>query len=237
MTPWLSITIPTVVTLLASVAWLKLNDLLVARGVMSGRLSRKLIHAGTGPIFVLCWLMFPDYPASRYAAAIIPLIITLKFALVGLGIVHDQAEIDSLTRDGDRREILKGPLFYGIAFVLITIFYWMDNVIGIIALMMLCGGDGLADIVGRRVKSSVLPWSKGKSLAGSLAMFLGGFVFSIAIVQIFLMAGKLPGTLNAYLPGILIIGFVCTIVESLPTRDIDNITVTMSALLLGHIIF
>ena len=39
--------------------------------------------------------------------------------------------------------------------------------------MMLCGGDGLADIVGKKVGGIKLPWSLKKSLAGSLTMLLG----------------------------------------------------------------
>ena len=35
------------------------------------------------------------------------------------------------------------------------------------------GGDGLADIIGRRFGGVKLPWNTAKSWAGSLAMFIG----------------------------------------------------------------
>lgn len=39
---------------------------------------------------------------------------------------------------------------------------------------LMCGGDGLADLVGRRWgRSNPLPWNPAKSWAGSAAMFLG----------------------------------------------------------------
>ena len=39
---------------------------------------------------------------------------------------------------------------------------------------LMCGGDGLADLVGRRWgRSNPLPWNPSKSWAGSTAMFLG----------------------------------------------------------------
>ena len=42
------------------------------------------------------------------------------------------------------------------------------------AISLMCGGDGLADIVGRRWGSSArLPWNPAKSWPGSAAMFLG----------------------------------------------------------------
>ena len=37
----------------------------------------------------------------------------------------------------------------------------------------MCGGDGLADVVGRRYGSAKLPFNHSKSWVGSLAMFTG----------------------------------------------------------------
>ena len=54
-------------------------DFFAHRGWIESKLSRKFIHIGTGPIFVLCWLMFPDVPMSRYLAALVPLFITVQF--------------------------------------------------------------------------------------------------------------------------------------------------------------
>ena len=151
--------IATALTFVIAVLFLRLMDFLAHRGVIESRLSRKLIHIGTGPIFVLCWLMYPDVPISRWLAALVPLVITTQFVLVGTGILKDEAAVKAMSRTGDRREILRGPLFYGLVFVAVTLIYWKDSLIGIPALMMMCGGDGIADIVGRRVRSPKLPWS------------------------------------------------------------------------------
>ena len=100
--------------------------------------------------------------------------------------------------------------------------------------MVMCGGDGLADVVGRRLKSVRIPWNPAKTLAGALAMFLGGLVFSTLILGIFLAAGEFSGTLaDAFLP-LLWISLAATLVESLPLRDIDNFTTTLTAVVLGH---
>ncbi len=151
MSPYLA----AVLTFLIAVFFLRLMDFLAHRGILESRLSRKLIHIGTGPIFVLCWLMFKDVHISRWLAALVPLVITAQFALVGTGLIKDEAAVKAMSRTGDRREILRGPLFYGIVFVLVTLIYWKDSLIGIPALMMLCGGDGIADIVGRRIRSPI----------------------------------------------------------------------------------
>ena len=222
-----------VITLVVALVWLRLNDFAAHRGWVSGRLSRKIIHMGTGPIFVLCWPLFTNSAASPYIAALVPLAITVQFILVGLGYMQDEAAVQAMTRTGDRREILRGPLFYGIVFVVMTILFWYKTPTGIVALMLMCGGDGLADILGRRYGKSKLPWSPDKSWIGSLGMFIGGLVFSAIIVGIFSAMGLFQGSLTAYIFPIAIIAIAGTIVESLPYHDIDNITVTLTAVILG----
>ena len=128
-----------VLTLALALAWLRLNDYLAHRGVISSPLSRKIIHIGTGPIFVLCWLFFTPAPESRWLAALVPFAITVQFALIGLGLWKDPAAVAGMSRTGDPKEILRGPLFYGIVFVVLTLVYWKESLIGIVALMLLCG--------------------------------------------------------------------------------------------------
>lgn len=217
--------------------WLRINNFAAARGWVSSDLDRKLIHMGTGPVFVLCWLLFRDTPDARWLAALVPFAITAQFILVGTGIMRDPAAVRSMSRTGDRREILRGPLLYGIVFVVLTLVYWTKSPIGIIALMLLCGGDGLADIVGRRVNSPRIPWNRKKSLAGSLGMLVGGFVFAAFVIWMFVLAGKFDGPFTAYLLPITIISVAGALVETLPIRDIDNVTVTAAAVALGYLFF
>ena len=126
-----------VVTLVIALVWLRINDFFAHKGWISSAISRKIIHIGTGPIFVLCWLLFNDSNIAPYLAAIVPLGITLQFALVGLGVIRDPSAVEAMSRTGDRREILHGPLLYGIVFVILTIVFWRRSPIGIIALMVL----------------------------------------------------------------------------------------------------
>jgi len=233
MNPYLA----TLFTFAIAVLFLRLMDFLAQRGVIESRLSRKFIHIGTGPIFVLCWLMYSDAQVSRWLAALVPLLITVQFALVGTGIIQDEAAVKAMSRTGDRREILRGPLFYGIVFVAVTLIYWKDSLIGIPALMIMCGGDGIADIVGRRVNSPKLPWSPEKSVAGSLSVFLGGWLLTILIFAIYVWAGAFSGPVARFLLPVTWIALGATLVESLPFRDVDNITLTVVAALIGHLVF
>ena len=88
----------------------------------------------------MCWLLYSGEPQSRWLAALVPAMITLQFALIGLGILKDEAAVKAMSRSGNRRELLYGPLQYGIIFVVITLVFWLDTPVGIIALMILCAG-------------------------------------------------------------------------------------------------
>jgi phytol kinase len=233
MNPYLA----TLFTFAIAIFFLRLMDFLAHRGLIESRLSRKLIHIGTGPIFVLCWLMYPDASISRWLAALIPLVITVQFVLVGMGILQDEAAVKAMSRTGDRREILRGPLFYGLVFVVVTLVYWKDSLIGIPALMMMCGGDGIADIVGRRVKSPKLPWSPEKSIAGSLSVFAGGWLLTIVIFATYVWAGAFGGPLTHFLVPVIWIALGAMLVESLPFKDVDNITLAVASALIGHLVF
>lgn len=218
--------IATLLTFGIAILFLRLMDFFAHRGWIESRLSRKLIHIGTGPIFVLCWLMYPDLSTSRWQAA-----------LVGTGVIKDDAAVQAMSRTGDRREILRGPLFYGIVFVLVTLIYWKDSLIGIPALMMLCGGDGSADILGRRVRSPKLPWSPEKSVAGSISVFLGGWLLTLIIFAIYVWMEEFSGPVTRFVLPVTGIALGAMLVESLPFRDVDNITLTVASALIGHLVF
>lgn len=225
------------ITFAVALLWLRINDYAAHRGWISSWLSRKFIHIGTGPLFVLCWLLFPNIPSSPFIAALVPLVITLQFFLVGIGLWRDEAAVQAMSRTGDPREILRGPLYYGLIFVLLTVIFWYNSPTGIVALMLMCGGDGLAEILGRTYGKSRIPWSPRKTWIGSAGMFIGGFLLSILVVAIFSSSGIFSNPFLTYLPATLFISVVGTAVESLPLADIDNITVTLIAVLLGLFLF
>lgn len=227
---WLAL----VISFVVSIIWLRINDYAAHKGWISSRLSRKIIHIGTGPLFVVCWLLFPNTQVSRYLAALVPLVITIQFFLVGVGVIKDQSAVDAMTREGNPREILRGPLFYGIVFVVVTVFLWYDTPLGIIALMLMCGGDGLAEILGTRYGRSHIPWNPEKTWIGSLGMFIGGFLLSTATLAIYDAFNIYSYALLTMIPAVALIAFVGTIVETLPLKDIDNITVTLSAIAVGY---
>lgn len=236
---WLQDLVAVAITFAVALTWLRLMDALAHRGWVEQRLSRKIIHIGTGPLFVLCWNLFSSAAAARYLAALVPLSITGQFVLVGLGLMQDPAAVQAMTRHGDRREILRGPLYYGIVFVVCTVLFWRHSPVGILGLMLMCGGDGLADVIGRRWGSHKLPFSADKSWAGSAAMLLGGLIFAFGFIALFNAFGNFqpPLDLGRAVGAVALICLAAAIVEALPLRDIDNLTLTATGVILGMVLF
>ena len=60
----------------------------------------------------------------------------------------------------------------------------------------------------------------------------------LLILGIFVLANA-PGfgPFSAYLLPVTVIAVAGTLVESLPLKDVDNITVTLAAVILGHLLF
>jgi phytol kinase len=101
---------------------------------------------------------------------------------VGSGVVNDPGLVKSVSREGDRHELLKGPSYYCAVLATCILAFWRDSPAGLVAIAMMCGGDGLADIVGRRLGTVKLPYNSSKSWAGSAAMFLGGLAMAFGWV-------------------------------------------------------
>ena len=227
----------TAVTLTGAIVWLRLWDSIAAKQWVSSTLSRKIIHITTGPLFVLCWPLFSDHPWARIGAALAPFFISIQFLAVGVGWIEDPDAVQALTRTGDRREILKGPLLYGLIFIICTLIFWRTSPIGVLGLMIVCGGDGLADIIGRRFGTIKLPWNSEKSWAGSAAMFVGAWILSVGMLLLLSDFGLVSVFTTTPLNWlwITLIVLAATVIESFPVRDWDNLTIAITAIGLGFV--
>ena len=161
--------------------------------------------------------------------------------VIGTGIIRDEAAVRAVSREGNRLELLRGPFYYCIVLFFVTVVFWRANPVGAIVLATMCGGDGFADVVGRRFgASNKLPYNPSKSLAGSLAMFVGGMGLSVVLLGVLELGGcqtvDWPLTLRVTAATVA----ACTVLESLPINKVvdDNISVpilaaVMSSKLLG----
>lgn len=204
------------------------------------------MNLGCGPLFALCWPLYASSsPWSPFLAAAVPFLASVKFALVGNNTIPDLLGlIPGITRSGQRQELLKGPFIYGIVHAAVAVLCWRQPA-AILAIATLCGGDGLAEVVGACVISPKLPWNRNKSVAGSLACFVGATVLGMAMLGHFincnglLVPQKVTASVSSHLlQNVALCSLVGTIVESLPLpiEGGDNLTVPISVLLASRAI-
>ncbi|KAL6771176.1 KATL5 [Auxenochlorella protothecoides x Auxenochlorella symbiontica] len=211
-------------------------DRLEAAAIIDRNLSRKLVHTLAGPLFLVSWPLFASNPESKLIAAAVPFLNVIRLTLVGTGLVRDERVVAAMSRTGDKSELLRGPLFYVLVLFAVTLACWRNSPIGLVVIAVLCGGDGLADIFGRRFGGGArLPWNQAKSWAGSAAMLGGSLMVAASLISFYHLLGLVPHSLQDSLGPVAIIAAVSTGVESLPIsqRLDDNLSVPAVALLLG----
>ncbi|GMN23648.1 hypothetical protein TIFTF001_000193 [Ficus carica] len=187
---------------------------------------------------MLCWPLFSSGFRGALLAASVPGVNIIRMLLLGLGIWKDEATVKSMSRFGDYRELLKGPLYYATTITLASVIYWRTSPISVAAICNLCAGDGFADIVGRQFGNRKIPYNQNKSIAGSIAMASAGFLASVGYMWYFSSFGFLEARWGTVL-GFFIVSLASTLVESLPisTELDDNLTVPVTSMLVGSLVF
>ncbi|KAF6001759.1 Phosphatidate cytidylyltransferase [Cyanidiococcus yangmingshanensis] len=141
---------------------------------------------------------------------------------------------------GDRREALQGPLYYCLATTVCTFLFWRGpSPLGILALIQMCVGDGMADLVGRRWRTPKWPLPGGlsrKTIGGTLAYVLSAFLISCSYIAIFHACGCVETGVAAAAGRVAILTVCCAAVELLAPGD-DNVTVPLAACLIGSVLF
>lgn len=98
---------------------------------------------------------------------------------------------------------------------------------------------GVADIMGRKFGSIKIPYNQKKSWAGSISMFLFGFVISIGMLYYYSFLGYFQLNWVETVEKVALISLVATIVESLPITDVldDNISVPLVSMAAAYLSF
>ncbi|XP_016647332.1 PREDICTED: probable phytol kinase 1, chloroplastic isoform X2 [Prunus mume] len=137
------------------------------------------------------------------------------------------------------RELLRGPLYYVLILILCALVFWRESPVGVVSLAMMCGGDGVADIMGRKFGSIKIPYNQKKSWAGSISMFLFGFLISIGMLYYYSFLGYFQLNWVETVEKVALISLVATIVESLPITEVldDNISVPLVSMAAAYLSF
>ena len=95
------------VSALVSLTWTRAMDHLAVRGLIDRKLCRKIVHIGTGCLYMLMWPLYSTkYYASRLLCASIPLAFSAQVTCIGLGLINDSTTVAGMTRTGNKRELL-----------------------------------------------------------------------------------------------------------------------------------
>jgi len=231
--------VATVISIVILLGIVQINAYMQKKGKVSPIITRKLVHILAGPVFVVTWMLFSGEIVSHYIAVIVPLLFVLQFLTIGLGVIKNESFVASMSRSGDPRELLQGTLYYSIVMVLMTYFWFYVPVSGInnanpTALLIIgcvSGGDGLADIIGRKFGGKKIG-IKGseKTYIGSIGMLVGSILVSSILVLIFSLEVPQFDILVMILP-IIVVSIVATIVEALSPKGTDNFTVFLTVII------
>ncbi len=145
----------------------------------------------------------------------------------------DESELaGAISRSGDVAEALKGPFIYVIILFTSIMLFFCDNLTGVVALSTMAAGDGLADILGRRLgKNNKWPFSESKSVAGSAAFVAAATLCSFGLSAWLIYTGTITTGMTVgweMAQRIFFISLVSAAVELLPYGD-DNWSVPIAA--------
>lgn len=212
---------------------LSMTNLLVTKRLINGldkidynpNITRKIIHISSAPLFISTWRLYNDYNPQFWAGTV-PI-------LSSIYLIKNKENLSNiLSRTNKSNEIFKGPLIYSIVLSFITINYWTNNPLGIIAMTQLAIGDGFSDLIGRRIGKTKWIYNKNKSVEGSLAFLLSSFLGTNLILHYFKYV--LDYSFHYNIVDILIISIVCSLVETTSVID-DNISVPLFAIMIGQL--
>ena len=232
--------IATVISIVILLALVQINGLMQKKGKVSQIITRKFVHIFAGPIFVITWMLFSGGVISHYIASIVPLLFVLQFVAIGTGLMKNESFVNSMSRTGDPRELLEGTLYYAIVMLLMTFFWFyvpstgIDNANPTALLIIGCvsGGDGLADIIGRKFGGEKKFGIKGseKTIIGSIGMLVGSVLVSSILVLIFSLEAPHINIGTLILP-IIVVSVIATIVEALSPKGTDNFLIFVAVII------
>lgn len=169
---------------------------------------RKSIHLCSAFVPALLALAYKPVIALLFAALIF-YSFTEFVRLKGINVPVVSRITSIAARKRDENKFVLGPVTLVAGIISAALLWNPDSArIGIYALAF---GDGLASLVGKLFGRIYIPFTKGKTAAGSLACFFAVFISS------FCVGG------NAVVSFIL--AFVAMIVEVIPMTDFDNIVI------------
>lgn len=173
--------------------------------------TRKYIHIMLSNIWFISMAFFDNY----IIAAILPMLFVIINSL------SYKFNLIKIMEREDKKEGI-GTVYYAISLTVLSLvtFYINKPILALPGILIMGYGDGLAAVIGQKVKSkSFNILGSTKSIAGSATMLIVSLVISILI---FSFIGIEYLILKAFL-----IAIIATILEAVSVKGLDNITVPL----------
>lgn len=176
--------------------------------------KRQIVHI---LLFILAFCL--KY-LNRWQAAML-LFILLLFTLV----IVPRLKLKKYFYRHSEKKYSQGAVLYFFILLILVIIFPLPIVAVSWAILAL--GDGSATLIGKHFKCKELPWNKHKTFVGSIAFFIfastGAFVLLIWMIPTMSYSSALIIAIKTAL--------IAAIVESLPLKINDNVSVTLSSAL------
>ncbi len=175
--------------------------------------SRKFIHI----MLSNWWLISMYFFENAFWASLVP----LSFVIINY-ISYKRNLISVMERE---KQDGLGTVYYALSLLILSIITYgitKRPEIGLCSTLIMGYGDGLAGVIGKKIKS--IEYKIGntkKTLAGSLTMFIISFI----IIAIF---SSVTGV-NLWLIKSIITAIMLTVIEAVSIKGTDNITIPISA--------
>jgi phytol kinase len=199
-----------------------LMDYLVTNHGLPRDISRKITHICAGSVIVFLPL-YVDGDWSHFLNITVFAVWTILLIQKGLFAADDDQAVKTMTRTGDKRELLKGTLYFVlVAMVCGTLYY--KRMEGVLAMAILGWGDGLAPVIGTRYGKMKYHVFSDKSVEGSIAFLVGSIAAGLFFVKLILPESFDPMRIIA-------VSVIATIIEGLSPKEVDNLTIPLAVVL------
>jgi len=204
-----------------------LMDWLVTNHGLPRDISRKITHICAGSVIVFLPL-FRDGDWSHYLNITVFAVWTLLLIQKGLFAADDDQAVKTMTRTGDKRELLKGTLYFVVvAMICGTLYYKLFA--GVLAMAVLGWGDGLAPIIGTRMGKMKYKVFCERSVEGSLAFLAGSLGAGLFFVWLIVPESFDPAK-------IAMIAVAATVIEAVSPKEVDNILIPVGVIALSVVL-
>ncbi len=207
-----------------------LMDYLVTNHNLPRDISRKITHICAGSaIMFLPLFIYVEGGWSHLLNITVFAVWTVLLIQKGLFAADDDQAVKTMTRTGNKRELLKGTLYFVIVAMICGTLYYKQPA-GIMAMAMLGWGDGLAPIIGTRYGKIKYHILSDKSVEGSLAFLVGSVCAGLFFVNLICAPEAFDAT------KIIIIALIATIVEGVSPKEVDNLTIPVAVIAASYLL-